>query len=145
METQYILLLTRHKQSSILFIMWSSSLVIKHSSLLCLCKNICDELISNKTCNDCTILIYLLITNLFIEITRKMRTNESWNFIIYIHLFILPCFVLFCFCFLFFCCRGAKCTEIWSEKAPDLSHLGPIWPTLEPNLASLWHIQNVLV
>ena len=23
----------------------------------------------------------------------------------------------------------AKCTEIWSEKAPDLSHLGPIWPT----------------
>ena len=33
--------------------------------------------------------------------------------------------------------RGAKCTEIWSEKAPDLSHLGPIWPTLEPNLPSL--------
>ena len=31
----------------------------------------------------------------------------------------------------------AKCTEIWSEKAPDLSHLGPIWLTLEPNLASL--------
>ena len=30
-----------------------------------------------------------------------------------------------------------KCTEIWSEKAPDLSHLGPIWPTLEPNLAPL--------
>ena len=22
----------------------------------------------------------------------------------------------------------AKCTEIWSEKAPDLSHLGQIWP-----------------
>ena len=33
--------------------------------------------------------------------------------------------------------RGAKCTEIWSEKAPDLSHLGPIWPALEPNLPSL--------
>ena len=36
----------------------------------------------------------------------------------------------------------AKCTEIWSEKATDLSHLGPIWPTLEPNLptlvSSLW-------
>ena len=31
----------------------------------------------------------------------------------------------------------AKCAEIWSEKAPDLSHLGPIWPTLEPNLPSL--------
>ena len=31
----------------------------------------------------------------------------------------------------------AKCTEIWSEKAPDLSHLGPIWPTLEPNLPSV--------
>ena len=31
----------------------------------------------------------------------------------------------------------AKCTEIWHEKAPDLSHLGPIWPTLEPNLLSL--------
>ena len=31
----------------------------------------------------------------------------------------------------------AKCTEIWSEKAPDLSHLGPIWHTLEPNLPSL--------
>ena len=29
-----------------------------------------------------------------------------------------------------------KCTEIWSEKAPDLSHLEPIWPTLEPNLPS---------
>ena len=24
-----------------------------------------------------------------------------------------------------------------SEKAPNLSHLGPIWPTLEPNLPSL--------
>ena len=33
--------------------------------------------------------------------------------------------------------RGAKCTDIWSEKALDLSHLGPIWPTLEPNLPSL--------
>ena len=32
---------------------------------------------------------------------------------------------------------GAKCTEIWSEKVPDLSHLGQIWPTLEPNLPSL--------
>ena len=28
------------------------------------------------------------------------------------------------------------CTEIWSEKAPDLSHLGPIGPTFEPNLPS---------
>ena len=36
---------------------------------------------------------------------------------------------------------GAKCSEIWSEKAPDLSHLGPIWPTLEPNLPSLAQIQ----
>ena len=33
--------------------------------------------------------------------------------------------------------RGAKCTEIWSEEAPDLSHLTPIWPTLETNLPSL--------
>ena len=32
---------------------------------------------------------------------------------------------------------GAKCTEIWSEKALDLCHLRPIWPTLEPNLPSL--------
>ena len=31
----------------------------------------------------------------------------------------------------------AKCTEIWSENTPDLSHLGPIWPTLEPKLPSL--------
>jgi len=31
----------------------------------------------------------------------------------------------------------AKCTEIWAEKVPDLSHLGSIWPTLEPNLPSL--------
>ena len=31
----------------------------------------------------------------------------------------------------------AKRTEIWSEKAPDLSHLGAIRPTLEPNLPSL--------
>ena len=30
-----------------------------------------------------------------------------------------------------------KCTEIWSEKAPGLSHLGPIWPTFEPNLPPL--------
>ena len=37
--------------------------------------------------------------------------------------------------------RGAKCTEIWSEKAPDLSHFEPIWPTLEPNLPSLqWSV-----
>ena len=27
--------------------------------------------------------------------------------------------------------------QIWSENAQDLSHLGPIWPTLEPNLPSL--------
>ena len=33
----------------------------------------------------------------------------------------------------------AKCTEIWSEKVPDLSHLAPIWPSLEPNLPSLLH------
>ena len=32
--------------------------------------------------------------------------------------------------------RWAKCTEIWSEKVPDLSHLGPIWPILGPNLTS---------
>ena len=31
----------------------------------------------------------------------------------------------------------AKCTEIWSGKTPYLSHLRPIWPTLEPNLHSL--------
>ena len=30
----------------------------------------------------------------------------------------------------------AKCTEIWSEKSPDLSHLGPIWPILGPNLVT---------
>ena len=33
--------------------------------------------------------------------------------------------------------KWAKCTDIWSEKAPDLTHLEPIWPTLEPNLPSL--------
>ena len=38
--------------------------------------------------------------------------------------------------------KGAKCTEIWSEKAPDLSHLGPIWPTLEPNLPSLVSVET---
>ena len=27
----------------------------------------------------------------------------------------------------------SKCTEIWSEIFPDLSHLGPIWSTLKPN------------
>ena len=38
--------------------------------------------------------------------------------------------------------RGcAKCTEIWSQKAPDLSHLGAIWTTLKPNLPSLITIQ----
>ena len=30
-----------------------------------------------------------------------------------------------------------KCTEIWSEKVSDLSHLGPIWPILVPKLAYL--------
>ena len=30
----------------------------------------------------------------------------------------------------------AKCTEIWSEKVPDLSHLGPIWSILGPNLVT---------
>ena len=43
--------------------------------------------------------------------------------------------------------RGAKCTEFWSEKAPVLSHLGPIWTTLEPNLPSLsvWHVGDNLL
>ena len=31
-----------------------------------------------------------------------------------------------------------KCTEFWSKKVPDLSQLGPIWPTLELNLTSLY-------
>ena len=26
-------------------------------------------------------------------------------------------------------CNEPKCTEIWSEKVPDLYHFGPIWPT----------------
>ena len=30
-----------------------------------------------------------------------------------------------------------KFTEIWSEKGPALSHFGPIWPTLSPNLTPL--------
>ena len=35
--------------------------------------------------------------------------------------------------------RATKCTEIWSEKVPDLSHFGPIWPILGTNLvAQLW-------
>ena len=29
------------------------------------------------------------------------------------------------------------CTEIWSEKVPDLSHSGPIWSNLVPTLTSL--------
>ena len=37
-----------------------------------------------------------------------------------------------------------KCSEIWSEKVPDLSHLGPIWPTLCPNLVTQgWTISTV--
>ena len=35
-----------------------------------------------------------------------------------------------------------KCTEIWSEKASDLSHFGPIWPTLETNLPSLLYTET---
>ena len=31
--------------------------------------------------------------------------------------------------------RCAKCTVIWIEKVPALSHLVSIWPTLEP----IWH------
>ena len=30
-----------------------------------------------------------------------------------------------------------KCTERRYEKVPDLSHLAPIWPSLEPNVPSL--------
>ena len=30
-----------------------------------------------------------------------------------------------------------KCTEFNLKKSPDLSHLGPIWPTLGPNLVTL--------
>ena len=30
-----------------------------------------------------------------------------------------------------------KCSEIWSEKLTDLSHLGLIWPTFWPNMATL--------
>ena len=38
---------------------------------------------------------------------------------------------------------AVKCSEIWSERAPDLSHLGPIWPTLEPKLAPLvWIVRS---
>ena len=29
-----------------------------------------------------------------------------------------------------------SCTELWSEKVPDLSNLGPIWPILGPNLVT---------
>ena len=38
--------------------------------------------------------------------------------------------------------RWAKCTEILSEKVPDLSHLRSIWLTLEPNLPSLYPGQS---
>ena len=31
-----------------------------------------------------------------------------------------------------------KCTEMWFEKVQDLSHLGPIWTILDPNLTSLF-------
>ena len=31
-----------------------------------------------------------------------------------------------------------KCTKIWSEKVLDLSHFGPIWPTLGTNLTSVF-------
>ena len=33
--------------------------------------------------------------------------------------------------------RCAKMYWIWSENFPDLSHLGPIWPTLGPNLVTV--------
>ena len=32
-----------------------------------------------------------------------------------------------------------KCSEIWSEKVPDLSHLRPNWPNLRPNLSTPLH------
>ena len=37
----------------------------------------------------------------------------------------------------------AKCTEILSEKVPALSHLGPIGPSLCPNLTPLMQISLV--
>ena len=36
-----------------------------------------------------------------------------------------------------------KCTEIWSQKVPDLPHLGSIWHTLDPNLKSLGWGKNL--
>ena len=39
-----------------------------------------------------------------------------------------------------------KCTEIWSEKVPDLSHLEPISPTFGANLdIRVWHLGEDLV
>ena len=36
-----------------------------------------------------------------------------------------------------------KCTEIWSEKIHDLSHLGSIWPILGRNLVTQRRIREV--
>ena len=33
--------------------------------------------------------------------------------------------------------ESLKYTEMWSENVPDLSHFGPIWTILEPNMISL--------
>ena len=41
---------------------------------------------------------------------------------------------------LLFLLGESKCTEIWSENVPDLSYLGSIWSTLNPNLTSLYII-----
>ena len=38
-----------------------------------------------------------------------------------------------------------KCTEIWSEKVPDLSLLGPIWPILGTNLVTQNHRLNIAI
>ena len=35
-----------------------------------------------------------------------------------------------------------KCTEIWSEKVPDVSHFGLIWPTFGPNLTFLRRLHS---
>ena len=43
------------------------------------------------------------------------------------------------------CLTKPKCTEFWSEKVPDLSHLGPMWPTFGSNLTSLERDQKCVL
>ena len=64
----------------------------------------------------------------FVQIIMKMNI-KLYMTVLYTTIYVLPHNYQYTV--------APKYTEIWSEKVPDLSHLGQIWPTLGPNQGRL--------